>query len=611
MRSNFEEMSKEELVAALHALEADVHRPGPTADATEHELVVHDLEVHRLELEMQNRELREAQHHLEESRQRYMDLYNFAPVVYVTLDHEGRIEEANLTAATFLGVERGQLLGKLLASFVVLGDRQRLRGFLRRCFHESDRAEVQLGLTVNGRSGMTVDAAGLPVRDAEDQVIGCRVTLTDISAVKQTEQRLALLAGASRRLGGALDGGIALGAALGQVLRSLVPTLAHVAILDLAEGAELRRFDAGLLGSPGTGGYPAPPLGPDSPQRRVLETDKPILVSACSPSTLGGLDGLDHEPAVRAAGARSLLYVPLTSRDKPLGVLTLISVEEQRRFSGADLALAGDLASRIATAIDNVRLYQSAQDAIRGRDDLLSFVAHDLRGLLSGVQMSVQMLIRGAPGIERRRGWKQLDRIHRVIMQMSHMIDDLTDLPSLDAGRFVFDLSDVPVSELLSQAEEMFLPAAGATNVTLEVRAPPEETEVRGDNVRVLRVLANLVGNALKFTPEGGRITISSSVAHRHVLFAVRDTGIGIAPEHLGRLFERYWQAEATAHKGRGLGLFIAKRLIEGQGGTIWAESQLGAGTTLFFTLPRAAPAEAALRASNGLADADVLAGRR
>jgi signal transduction histidine kinase len=391
-----------------------------------------------------------------------------------------------------------------------------------------------------------------------------------------------------------------------------------VAFVDLVDGAELRRIDAGLLGalerdtaSPGTAGYPSPPLSPDSPQRRVLETDKPILVSACSPSTLAGLDGLDHEPAVRAAGARSLLYVPLTSRDKPLGVLTLISVEEQRRFSGADLALAGDLASRIATAIDNVRLYQSAQDAIRGRDDLLSFVAHDLRGLLSGVQMSVQMLIRGAPGIERRRGWKQLDRIHRVIMQMSHMIDDLTDLPSLDAGRFVFDLSDVPVSELMTQAEEMFLPAASATGVTLEVRVPPEATDVRGDAVRVVRVLANLVGNALKFTPEGGKITISSSVAHRHVLFAVRDTGIGIAPEHLSRLFERYWQAEATAHKGRGLGLFIAKRLVEAQGGTIWAESQLGAGTTLFFTLPRAAPAEAALRASNGLADADVLAGRR
>ena len=331
MASNFEEMSKEELVAALRALEGDVHRADPTADPTNHDLVVHDLvvhdlEVHRLELEMQNRELREVQQHLEASRQRYLDLYNFAPVVYVTLDQEGRIEEANLTAVTLLGVQRGQLLGKLLSSFVVLGDRQRFRGFLRRCFHDGARAEVQVALTINGQSGMTVDVAGVPVRDEEDQVAGCRVTLTDISAIKQTEQRLALLAGASRRLGAALDGGNALGAALGQVLRSLVPALAHVAILDLVEGPELRRFDVGLVGSPGSGGYPSPPLGPDSPQRRVLETDKPILVAACSPSTLSGLDGLDHEPAVRAAGACSLLYVPLTSRDKPLGVLTLISV---------------------------------------------------------------------------------------------------------------------------------------------------------------------------------------------------------------------------------------------------------------------------------------------
>jgi len=134
---------------------------------------------------------------------------------------------------------------------------------------------------------------------------------------------------------------------------------------------------------------------------------------------------------------------------------------------------------------------------------------------------------------------------------------------------------------------------AGEMDVSINVEPPDEAVRVRCDLGRVTQVLGNIIGNAIKFTPRMGSITICSSVAREHVVFAVRDTGTGIAPEHVARLFERNWQAEENAHRGRGLGLFIAKQLVESQGGTIWAESQLGVGTTLFFTLPRAEHSEA------------------
>ena len=105
-----------------------------------------------------------------------------------------------------------------------------------------------------------------------------------------------------------------------------------------------------------------------------------------------------------------------------------------------------------------------------------------------------------------------------------------------------------------------------------------------------MQIFGNIVGNAVRFTPKGGSITISASATGEHVQFAVRDTGPGIAPEHLAHVFERYWQAENDAQKGRGLGLYIARHLVEAQGGRIWVESRLGAGTTFFFTLPRAKP---------------------
>jgi PAS domain S-box-containing protein len=632
--ADLESLSKKELVAMLRARETDA-QPGAAAagkPARLHDLEVHqleleaenrelredhrDLDAHRLELEKQNGELRQGQHDLELSQRRYVDLYDFAPIGYFTLDLGGRIQEANLTASMLLGAERTNLVGRLLSAFVARRERPLLRAHLRCCTADGDPAQAELTLAAAGRAPLTVEVDSVPLRNEDGRIVGCRTTVTDVSALKRTEGRLTLLAAASSALGAVFERKDGLAKALHEVLASIVPSRADAAFIDLVDESGLRRFAAGAL--PGAapparpdGSFASPPLGPNTPQRRVLESGQPILIPTCGASTLSGPDGVDHEPVIRALGARSLLYLPLTSRDQQLGVLTLVSVDERRRYSDADLAFASDLGARIAAAIDNDGVHQGAAAAILSRNDTLSFVAHDLRGLLNGIQLTVQLLLGRAPGAERRRGWKQLDRLQRVIEQMSNMVDDLQDAAVLENGALEYDIGDLIVDDVLGQARDMFVPVAAAKGVNLEARMTNEPIRIRADATRIIRVLGNLLGNAIKFTPAGGSVTVSSSVAHHHVLFSIRDSGIGVTPEQLPKLFDRYWQGDRTGNKGRGLGLFIAKRLVETQGGSLWAESQPGLGTTMFFTLPRSEPAEPSGAAPNEPVDTSPIGKRR
>jgi signal transduction histidine kinase len=231
---------------------------------------------------------------------------------------------------------------------------------------------------------------------------------------------------------------------------------------------------------------------------------------------------------------------------------------------------------------------EGAEEAIRTREELLAFMAHDLRGFLSGVELTLQSMLAAAPRDERRRSWRQLDRIQGVVGQMSHLVDDLQDLAVLESGPLDLDLAVLDVDDLLGQARDALSPIVAARSASLRFELPAESAQVRGDLGRVIRVFGNLVGNAVKATGKGGTITVSSAARTDHVLFAVRDEGRGLGGEQIDRLFDRRKEMRDPAHKHRGLRLFLAKQLVEAHGGTIWAESRLGAGTTVSFTLPRA-----------------------
>ncbi len=543
------------------------------------------------------KESRESE--LEESRARLADLYDFAPVVYVTLDADGRIVEANVTAASYFGVERVTLVGKLLTSIVAVRDRRALREHIQRCFAERIKVESELSFSVRRRPPVTVQMISVPFFDRHGAVTGCKTALTDITALKRAQEKLQFLSQASAVLASSFD----YRATLVEVAHLAVPVLADICVVDLVDDAgttsrlELACADpaisARLLPCRTT-----PPRADDATAvGRAIRTRQPLLFPDCSAAALASTgEAFDHEALIRISGAQSVMVAPLVARDRVLGVITLIATESGRRYSSNSLSTASDLATHAALAIDNARLYQQAQRAIAARQDVLSFVSHDLSNPLMGILLTTDTLLRSARDNERRKGWSQIERVRRAAEQMSHMIHDLLDVASIDAGRLTIGAADHEIGQLFDDGFAMLGPLAAAKGIALRFEQPMAVLAVRCDRERVIQVLSNLVGNAIKFTPAGGAVSVSARPSGGKALLVVRDTGPGISPAVRPHIFERFWQADETANHGRGLGLFIAKSLVEAQSGSIWVDSPAAGGATFSFTLPLAPQAAAERR---------------
>jgi signal transduction histidine kinase len=169
--------------------------------------------------------------------------------------------------------------------------------------------------------------------------------------------------------------------------------------------------------------------------------------------------------------------------------------------------------------------------------------------------------------------------------RMNRLVQDLLDVAKLEAGRVAISARPVAVAPLVSEASGMLAPIAAEKQLRLETVIAEGLQEVVADEGRVIQVLSNLVGNAVKFTPAGGTITIRAEDAPGGVRFSVSDTGVGMTPDQLSQLFGQFWQANPADRRGIGLGLSIAKGIVEAHGGRIWVESQPGVGTTFHFTL--------------------------
>ena len=248
----------------------------------------------------------------------------------------------------------------------------------------------------------------------------------------------------------------------------------------------------------------------------------------------------------------------------------------------------GDLAERIAVRIDNARLYQKAREAVAVREELLALVAHDLRNPLSAIRLSAMSITqRSRRPVERRKAWPRIERVRRIADHMSRMLEDLAEFSGLDARPFTLDMAPREVPQLLNEVVDELVPLATDRGIKLHLDGPPAAGHVVCDPDRVLQVFSNVVGNAVKFSQRGGTIALGSTAKESEVLFTVKDDGPGMAQADLDHIFDKYWQAEEGARGGRGLGLYIARRLVEAQGGAIWCESEPEKGTLVSFTLPR------------------------
>ena len=237
-------------------------------------------------------------------------------------------------------------------------------------------------------------------------------------------------------------------------------------------------------------------------------------------------------------------------------------------------------------AVERRRLSLSLQSAVRSRDDLIRVVSHDLRNQLNVITTSLQLMRRDLA--ETPKPLRRVELIDRSASTMKRLLDDLLDLAALDTGNLSVLSDRLEVSALLDEAEKMLLPGAQHRGINLAAVAPAEGLAVVADRGRVLQIIGNLVGNALRHTAERGTVTLSATPGDGFVTFEVRDTGTGIAAEDLTRLFDRFFRGSRAQGEGTGLGLAITRALVEAQGGGITVESTLGQGAAFRFTLPRA-----------------------
>ena len=260
---------------------------------------------------------------------------------------------------------------------------------------------------------------------------------------------------------------------------------------------------------------------------------------------------------------------------------------QARQWSATDIEIAAEL-RRALVEIDLGRQVEAQKAAVQARDDLVAVVSHDLRSPLMTISLQAAMLKRDLLRENVNPTPKQglaIDRIGVAADRMSALLKDLLDLSLIEAGRVHLNLSTHEVAGLVEDAHSLMSPLADEKQITVTCHCEPG-LDVEVDDERLFQVFSNLVGNAIKFTPEFGVIEIRAKRRGKFAEISITDTGQGIAPEKMHVIFDRYWQARPGDSLGAGLGLYITKGIVEAHRGNIWVESRQGFGSAFYFTIP-------------------------
>jgi signal transduction histidine kinase len=283
----------------------------------------------------------------------------------------------------------------------------------------------------------------------------------------------------------------------------------------------------------------------------------------------------------------SYLAVPVLLRSgKPAGGL-FFGHPERGKFTPEHEALAVGVAAWARVAMDNAHLYEEARHATRSRENLLQVVSHDLRNHVNTMQVGLQLVRRSLPS----EVIKIMETVERATSTMRRMLEDLVDLAAIEKGVLSVLPALVDARGLLEEAHALLAPSIDRKGIALDWRSGEPGIMVWADNERIQQVLVNLVGNAIKFTPPGGRIVVSTVARDAELEVVVQDTGPGIPEEEQARVFDRFYRGAKPSGHGAGLGLAIARALVEAHRGRISVESRLGAGTVMRFVVPRTVPA--------------------
>jgi PAS domain S-box-containing protein len=321
----------------------------------------------------------------------------------------------------------------------------------------------------------------------------------------------------------------------------------------------------------------------------VLRTGQALIVPEVTDDMLAsGAKDAEHLETLRMLRIASVMIVPLRARQAVIGAITFIGSDSGRHFEEPDVRFAETVADRAAVAIENAWAYEEAHQASRLKDEFLATLSHELRTPLNAMLGYTRMLRADAIPPDRRES--ALEVVERNGRLLAQIVDEVLDVSRIISGKLRLNMQRTDPTQLVTDALAIVAPAAEAKGIEIHSSIAGDALAFQGDPDRLQQVLWNLLTNAVKFTPRGGRLDVNVATTGNHIEIAVTDTGRGISPDFLPYIFERFRQADSRftrEHGGLGLGLSIARHIVEMHGGTIQAESKgEGQGATFRVHLP-------------------------
>jgi len=533
---------------------------------------------------------------LRASEAKFSGILAIAADAIITVDESQRILHYNRGAEEIFGYTEAEMVGQPLS--VLLPPRYRAaHGGHMRAFSKSPDTARRMGER-REIFGIRKDGTEFPAEASISKLelpgrMLFTVVLRDVTERKRAEEDERFLVDAGAQLARSLDYETVV-----QTIADLpIPRLADACMVDVVEpDGSLRRLASNWQRealTPALRAIVAIGLGADSPSPAVdvIRRRSAELIPSVDDAWLEA----HEEPAAfaqwKALGAHSMLILPLATGEHSLGALTLIGVAPTRRFSEDQQQLAEKFAAAGSLTLENARLYLAAQRANRARDEVLGVVSHDLRNPISAIAMCARVLRHSAPTEPQARD-DLLVTISESTEWMNRLIQDLLDVANIERGHLSLERRTESATSIVEQAMHMFAVEAVEHGIAMSAEVATDLPPVYADAARLVQVLGNLLRNSIKFTPDGGQITVRAVSEGPSVVFSVTDTGRGIAPEAQTRVFDRYWHASQGARKrGTGLGLSIAKGIVEAHGGRIWLRSETGRGSTFAFSVPGAGAA--------------------
>jgi PAS domain S-box-containing protein len=534
-----------------------------------------------------------------DAESKYRALVEASPQLIWTTDAEGRVEYCSPQFLEYVGVSLERMQRAPTWEMIVHPDDAPLAAEAwGRAVETGAPYEIEYRLrhAADGSFRWFL-ARGMPVRDHDGRTTRWVGACTDIDDRKRTEQTQRFLADAGALLASSLE----YRSTLPAMAKLAVPQMADWCAIDLVDGAgKLERLAVAHVDPTKVElvrelerRYPA---GDADASARILRSGTSERVREITDDMVvaAAIDA-HHLELLQELGLRSWMAVPIVAHRRTLGVIAFASSESGRRFEARDLAIAEEIGRRVGVTLDNAQLFEltqrerlRAEEASRAKDELLSVTSHELRTPLNAILGWSRMLRTGTLGEDKHA--RALETIERNAKIQIQLVEDLLDFSRVMTGHLRLALAPLEPAQAVEAAVDVVRPAADAKGVRLQVLLDPDAGVLNADAGRMQQVVWNLVSNAVKFTPKGGRVYVRMQREDSHVELVVSDTGAGIDPSFLPHVFQPFRQQDATItrrHGGLGLGLAIVKHLVELHGGTIAAQSDgLGHGATFVVRIP-------------------------